>query len=314
MKRNYYSLLFIDKERRSLSPNISRQDFDSQIEAFLGCCDFLRRSLAFWDPDGEYTMLTNDASFVKSRLPLISAIDIPFEVQVPEGIEFQAAHRKIDAFRFLSGIQDEYSILLDADVVCIGPPPVNLLSCISRGLPTYYDITAAIYPEYGRERLAEEKSLVGGRQSIGIWAGGEYLGGPGTFFTELCTRIDRFETSYFKQAPLLHHQGDEMLTSIAIEEMLLEGRQVIEIGRFGAIGRYWSIETRHIQVPLESHSGNFLVHLPADKVFLAAQSEPEGFWERYREHARMKSTPPRQSSYERILARLRAVAGKIRNL
>ena len=82
--------------------------------------------------------------------------------------------------------------------------------------------------------------------------------------------VEVFKASYFEKAPILHHNGDEFVSTMAIETLKRDGWRVDDGGTLGVIGRYWSSQCLHHQRPF-THYADFcsLLHLPADKGFLA---------------------------------------------
>jgi len=49
----------------------------------------------------------------------------------------------------------------------------------------------------------------------------------------------------------------------------MQTKYICNVGTFGGIGRYWSVQTLHVQNPWKSYVNDFLLHLPADKKFIA---------------------------------------------
>lgn len=266
----FYTLLYLDFENQSLSYNGINGVFENQIDTFIKCCETLNNSLKFFI-QYELIVLTNNKAYIEQSLNMFKCIEIQFSLELPKDIRFFAAHHKIDVFRYLSNSNDlEYSILLDSDVLCINKMPLNLINCIKDNIPTYYDITEQVYPAYSRETIITNKEfLITGKSSIGIWAGGEFIGGDNKFFKLLSDEIGLMQNSYFANYKQFHHQGDETLVSTAIEK-IMQHKYICNIGLFGGIGRFWSVKTRHFQKTWKSYEDKFLVHLPADKKFLAS--------------------------------------------
>lgn len=268
----FYSLLFIDLENQSLSINGVTGAFDSQMETFIRCCDALNSSLAFF-ANLELIVLTNNKSYIENKSRKFKCIEIEFAFKVPKDIKFFAAHYKIDVYKYFSQLSDsDYSFLIDSDVLCINKMPLNLLNCIKKNIPTYYDITEQVYPAYGREIIIKDKEfMMSGNTSIGLWAGGEFIGGDNKFFKLLYNEIISDQEKYLDNYNQFHHIGMEPLVSVALER-IMQQIYVCNVGLFGAIGRFWSVKTRHIQNPWGSYVDKFLIHLPADKNFIASGS------------------------------------------
>ena len=101
---------------------------------------------------------------------------------------------------------------------------------------------------------------------MGAWVGGEFIGGSADFFQSLYEVIMTFADRYFERIDKVFHQGDEMLTSIAIEEMRLSNKFIlIDGGSVGTIYRYYSFYEKR---PIDYYKSWFY-HLLCDKSFLA---------------------------------------------
>jgi hypothetical protein len=288
----FYTLLYIDTENQSLSRNFRSGTFDGQMKTFIRCCEALNKSLISFT-NYELIVLTNNKAYIENVSKELRCVEIEFDFEVPKGIRFFASHHKIDVFKYLAGLSDsDYSFLLDSDVLCINKMPLNLINCINNNIPVYYDITEQSYPAYGRETMIKDKEvLMSNILSTGIWAGGEFIGGDNEFFKLLHDEIGLIRENYLANYRSLHHQGDEALTSAAIETIMRK-KYVCNAGLFGGIGRYWGVPTLHVQNHWKSYLNNFLLHLPADKDFIAAIGSIDGRLsktckKRFRHNARM---------------------------
>lgn len=268
----FYTLLYIDTENQSLSVNGISGTFDQQMKTFIKCCETLNESLLFFT-NYQLTVLTNNKAYIECISTNLTCIEIAFDFKVPKDTGFTAAHRKIDAYKYLAQSGDsDYSFLIDSDVLCLSKMPLNLINCISNNIPVYYDITEQVYPAYSREKIIKDKEvLMSNQSSTGIWAGGEFIGGDNKFFKLLHDEIEILQENYFNNYKDLHHQGDEALVSPAIEK-IMHNQYICNVGSFGGIGRFWSVPTLHVQSHWKSYTNNFLLHLPADKDFIAGIS------------------------------------------
>lgn len=190
---------------------------------------------------------------------------IPFTLEVPKGIRFYSAHFKIDALRwFATRPSDEYSILVDNDVVAIAPLPGRFLEAAGAGMPVNYILPHEMPPGGGAQvhgicPEVDEASFA--------WAGGELIGGTAGFYKRLVEKIDCVLPAYFRALgqKQLFHTGDEMPVSIAWHLLGQEGVRPVEAYSAGLLYRYWgNAETRPLR-----HYGVSLMHLPYDKLFLA---------------------------------------------
>jgi hypothetical protein len=284
----FYTILYIrNKDTKS---NMA-ENGSVTIFGYINCCKILSDSLKKFG--WNLIVLSNEPDIITEQEPCLTVCNVNFELDIPENIKFFSAHHKIDVFRHLSLYGDTYSILLDSDVVCINSMPENMGLIIKNGMPMYYDITDQCYPAYGRRKIMDDKTAVMGFESIGNWAGGEFIGGSNQFFAGIYQCCISYWNTYIAKTGLLHHQGDEMLTSCSIEKYFLEGNRIFNVGSIGGIGRYWSIKTLHIGKPFEALLDNFLLHLPADKDFLAKYKYNDGNnflkdYQRYKENKNKK--------------------------
>jgi hypothetical protein len=268
----FYTMLYIDNENKSLSLNGITGTFDQQMKTFIRCCETLNKSLIFFS-NLELLVLTNNKSYIENISKDLKCIEIAFDLKIPSDINFYSAHHKIDAFKYLSQNNEQnYFFLIDSDIICINKMPLNLINCIENNIPVYYDITEQWYPAFGRETIVKDKEVLMSKNfSTGIWAGGEFIGGDNNFFKLLFNEIEIVWENYLLNYRNIHHQGDEALISTALEN-IMQTQYICNAGLYGGIGRYWSVKTLHIQNHWKSYVNNFLVHLPADKNFLAIQS------------------------------------------
>jgi hypothetical protein len=286
----FYTLLHLQQNEKSLH-NGSASSFREQIELYIACIKTLDKSLK--RAGSSLSVITNHADYVSEIFDgyQIDIITIPFSLNVPSGISFYSAHFKIDVYKYFSSLDSNYVALVDNDIFCLNAEPPHLKGLIELGIPMYYDVTDQIVPSESREVLLRDKQKVSGDNVIGIWAGGEFMAGPPSFFRLLHDEINAISESYFKHQSTLFHKSDETLTSIAIERLLIRGLNIIDAGGLDIIGRYWSPKPNHVQRSFDAYHDHFLVHLPSDKKFLKAIGDREfdkksfiGKYKRYLAH------------------------------
>ena len=268
-----YGLLHVREGERS-AMNVRVRGIDRQIDLYLRNAVGLARSLR---RNGvQFTLVTNLPEEIAARAARLEADTVPdiaaiaFSVAVPSGISFYSAHHKLDLLRHLASLPaDGHVGVVDLDVVALRPPPPALREAIAARTPIVYDITAQVVPAYGRESVLGDLEGVLGHPSEGRWYGGELLAGPPEFFSDLCAHLPRLYDSYLANRGRIRHQGDEAVVSAGIELLRRQGRVVKEAGELRLVARYWSVPTLHDQAPLAEAGGAFLLHLPADKKYLA---------------------------------------------
>ena len=232
-----------------------------------------------------------------SAPPALAVQEIEFPLEIPSGIPFYSAHHKIDLYRHLGSLPEgQYLGIVDLDVIALGEPPPALAQVIERGTPLAYDITQQVEPAYGRDTVARDLEMLAGFPTDGCWLGGELLAGRPSFFRALHEEIGRFYEVYVREWPRLHHQGSETLTSAAVARLRRRGLEIADAGSLGIITRFWSIPPRHPQPRFGHLPRPFLLHLPADKQFLATlrpeeQVDAERFLVAYRRYLRRRAVP-----------------------
>lgn len=284
-----YGLLHLDGGE-SLAPNTSIRDFHQQVELFAN--DALAFAQSLRAKGIGFTLLTNDLETIRESLhdtgdPLMIR-EIEFTTDVPSGSLFFSSHFKYDAFRYLSE-QDSYGVLCDIDMVCVNAVPRSFTNNVNDGIPMFYDISDQVIPAYGEDVIIRDLECISGVRSEGRWSGGEFIAGPPEFFSSLVREIEVLFGRYVANIETLHHVGDEMTTSAALERMRKRGVYIADAGTLGIVGRFWNTDVLHPQKPLEYFAQCFLLHLPADKWFLARLAARDmgdwsGFMRQYSAH------------------------------
>lgn len=270
-----FGLLHIAPGQKS-AMNLSVNSFHDQLLTYTNNARVLSRSLELSGLG--FTLLTNDKTTIESIVnesagaPL-EIVDIPFSTVVPSGTRFYSAHFKLDAFRHLASLPKGYHALCDLDMICINEIPCALRNIIKQEIPLYYDISDQVHSVFGQEVIIRDLSIMGSLESEGRWSGGEFIAGPPGFFCKLIDEIDTIYANYLANIDSLHHTSDEAFTSAALERLRRNGLYISEAGSLGVIGRYWNTHVLHPQRPYQYFQDLFLLHLPADKKFLASLAQ-----------------------------------------
>jgi len=285
----FFTLIHIEKEEQSIHNNGFLKSFDDQIDLYFSCAKQLHLSLK--SAGLELVVLTNDKEFL-NRLKNgydIQIIQLDFSLIVPSGVKFFSAHFKIEIYNYLASLGDKYIGLIDCDIVCVNAIPQCFKNIIASQIPLYYDITDQITPAYSAKRIIADKGKLSKTKSIGLWAGGEFLAGPPSFFAKLYKEILDIRQIYFRNFSSFCHQGSEMLTSAAIENMLMKSDvRIIDAGSLSIIGRFWSHLPVHVQKRVDAYGKHFLFHIPSDKNFIKNLSKYDlkgvAFFNNYKRH------------------------------
>lgn len=264
MNVKFFTLLYIADSIETQRLSGKEVKGEERILIYLKNCHSLNYSLKLNNLQ-PLIVLTNRKFYLESlkdKYKLsFEIMEISFDLPVPPNIGFYSAHFKIDAYRFLATLRDTYSFLLDNDVICTQNMPNNLKELIEQNYAVYYS-----FPIYRVEKhninimKYIEPAIVSGE-----WSGGEFIGGNALFYNQLYNEISGFANRYFKRIDEMFHQGDEMLTSIALEKMRLNGYKIVEGGCVNLIYRYYSIyEDKEL-----NYYHSWMNHLICDKKFLA---------------------------------------------
>ena len=252
--------------------NIKVNSFDDQIEVYIKNALTLSKSLKLQGIS--FTLLTNDKVHINKILNNINEFlvveEITFSTVVPTGSRFYSAHFKLDVFKYFSTLESkEYVGICDLDMICINQLPQSLENCINDKIPCFYDITDQVINAYGANTIINDIELLTGVRSEGRWAGGELILGDSSFFKKLSNTIDDIYINYINNIKTLHHVGDEAFTSAALEILRKSGTYIADIGQLNIVGRHWNCYVEHDKRAFSYYSNCFLLHLPADKRFLA---------------------------------------------
>jgi hypothetical protein len=232
-------------------------------------------------------------TWLSERLSVLKLIDLKaveynFSLDVPRGISFYSAHFKLDLLgAFGRGVFGDLVALVDVDTLLLDEITVP------DGLAVY-DISDQVFPAYGQELIRQELERIAGRPLANPrWYGGEFLMGRQSDFARLMEFVRLCWPRYIQQYSSLHHQGDEMPLSAAINLYAEAGSAVCDFGARGSVARWWSGMTRHRQETFSAISGASLLHLPADKAFLGSLTDQEvtdryALIEKYRASIRLK--------------------------
>lgn len=277
MEKKFYTLLYIDKnEIRNLSKTglgrASDLSFKERLKIFIGCAAVLDKSLQI-NKAGFLEVLTNDIKTFNNLQTefgySIKAKEIAFTLNVPQGIKFYSAHFKIDAFKYLGTLDNnQISFLLDNDIICTSgiPKIINNIENADYTNGKHFPVLIYEMPRYGGDKMLADKKRIDDGQIHGLWAGGEFIAATASFYTDLYNEIMNIKEKYWSVCNELFHQGDEMLTSIALENLFYKSKYpLLNAGSQGLIKRYWSIfdANPYYQAP------SWFVHLPYDKGMLA---------------------------------------------
>jgi len=204
----------------------------------------------------------------KQRPPVL--VQIHSDLVIPDGTAFYSAHHKLDALRaasqLLSNEADRF-VLLDTDVVALNGLTLAQKELLNSSDLVVYDISDQVFPAYGQDVIARDLNRIANAVlNNARWFGGEFIAGSRSALRKLVHQCDECLPRYFSALPELHHKGDEMFVSAALNILREKTKLKIVIQNpFKLISRHWS---RFSAPPLTEHAKHAFVHCPGSKMAL----------------------------------------------
>jgi hypothetical protein len=268
MKIHFYGLLHIADN--DININFKPKTNDEKVKIYIKNSELLAKSL--YEDNIDYTLLTNNKKELnrihKSSILKIKEID--FKTSIIKGSHFYPCYYRIDVFNFLSKQKNQFSFLIDLDIVLIRSVITKIRKLANKKNVLVNDITNLILPAYGFKRINFEFSLLKRKKWKKKWYGADFLAGPDIFFKDLHKFIKPLYKKFQENFEELKNQGDELFMSSAIEEIIETKKfKIIDARSKKIIGRYWSVPRKHRQESFEEIFRNNMVHFLADKKFLA---------------------------------------------
>jgi hypothetical protein len=284
---DYYGLLYIDR-KRNRDANLT-WSLSDPIATYVGCASLLASSArACGMPFVLFTNAPDEVERIVAQngYQRFATTALDFSRDVPPVRKFYSAHFKLDVMKALaSGRYGERVCLIDVDTVFLRAMPQSIADSAAAAFVAY-DVSSGPNPQHFDPDIRRDLELVGG---IGIenprWYGGELLAATSDRLRLLVDEIERCWPRYVANVGALHHIGDEMPVSAALNRLEIAGMQVVDAGRLGAIARWWPVRTAYPQPAFEDLQDRVILHLPGDKRFLASQAvagfDRQAFLEKY---------------------------------
>lgn len=286
-----YALMYVRDRGKSVHANLPTRH--EALDVYLRCAAAC--SASFQAQQAKLVVVTNAVNRLcdrAARLGIGEGLDLRehvFSLQVPQDLRFYEAHYKLDLFdAFGRGDFGVHPTLVDLDTVLLRPLR------LPKGLGLY-DIHEQVVSAYGEAKVRDDLERLSGAPIGDIhWYGGEFISGSSHVFRELSASIKRVWPKYLDVNKSLHHIGDEMLLNAALPMLVRSGLRIDDFGNSGDIARWWSARTLSKQRALMQVKSAALLHLPADKPFLAGWAEGsdpwQNFFSHYRAYARRRIT------------------------
>ena len=271
---HFLGLLFINHTEEHWV-NIKDNSADP-LDIYLGCAALCASSAAAsWH---RFSLVTNERTIVIRRLQNAGFSNVPvisfdFRWEIPKSIPFYSAHFKLELIEAIAAARfGDLVCLIDIDTVFISP--LRNALCYLGGCLMAYDISDQIFPHFGFDRVQKDLEYVAAlRLDDPRWYGGEFLMGNAASFGQLSELIAACWERYTRNIGSFHHTGDEMIVSAALNLAVQKGIQVVDVGPLKGIARWWSSRTGFRQSTFDKVQTSSILHLPADKEFLASQAK-----------------------------------------
>lgn len=265
----FYGLLYVSSKDQN--PNLRLNNKKNSFQVYLKNAENLYLSLK--KKGLKFKIITNNKKKIKKNLNFkIEVQEIKFNTYVPKDINFYSAHYKIDVYRYFS-LKKGYHALIDLDMLAINSVPNIFKFYLKNKINLLFNLNS----NYKKKNKIHNKKILNSlkicnrlENNTAEWYGGEFVVGNHKFFNYIYKTIKTLYKNYLANYKRLHHQGDEMLLNSSIQ-VLKHNRnfKFKDISNNKIITRYWSINTISKQRPLSFHLKHFLIHLPADKIFLS---------------------------------------------
>lgn len=260
------TLLWIDENNHSAINNKNKS-----IVSYFRQIDLLAKTLRTVFVS-ELVVFTNNPVLIenwfalnKKNLPKL--VSISASIDVPSGFKFFGAHFKIDAL--LAGVallesNEDRFFLLDTDVIANKRFDAGQLARIAAADLIVYDISEQVFPAYGADKIQRDIELIADKSFVDPkWFGGEFVGGGKLGLTRLIDKAKKLLPLYISSANELHHIGDEMFVTSAINLLMSEGKlRIVNQVPYRMMSRHWS---RHAEHTLSHHMQHSFVHCPGSK-------------------------------------------------
>jgi len=266
----------------------------SPLQIYVACAITCARS--YYAQGYPLTLVTNHANLINQTIESFGLSDDPpleveqfeFSLDVPEGVRFRGAHFQIELFKAAGlGAYGDLVGIVDPDTVAIDrvEVPANLKDRVFA-----LDQTRELVSDIGHARIRDDIQYLSGiRLKEPIWYGAEFKAGTPAAFARFYDEVMQIWPRYLSGPRDYGHHGAETPLTAALAR---EKTRPVDAGASGTIVRWWSARTTFEQMRLSEAARYSILHLPADKEFMAARAnmpfERESFLKAYRSHVKRK--------------------------
>jgi hypothetical protein len=276
-KLTFYTLLHCSEKNKTNSFILSDLDYIERIKVYLACCKLLNDSLE--QIAGQHlVILTNNGKLLKTINPGLDYKELTFEMDMPEGGAWYSAHFKLECFKYFASLsENEYSILLDSDEICINKMPEPLTYFVETGIPLlsgYYSFFGQNQiNNYNDKKILLEESF--NFEKCGYWWGGfGFYGGLPSFFNDFFAVCQTLLASYKIVYNKIKHHSDDLIVSCAWEWWFFNGKpSIYDVSDLGIVSTVWPFNFQLAWRPISFYKNHFLLHMPADKTWMAGYED-----------------------------------------
>ena len=290
----FYTLMLFDHKNKSSGYNGLSFSYKENIQIYVNQCLLLNLSLKHFGYS--LKIVTNDISFLinlsNGQLGDSDLLYLQLSDSIPLESNFYLSFHKFELIKYLASKNvDHYVIIVDSDIICLSPLPLNMINIINKGILTYYDISDQHIPAFGLKKVVNDVMLIDQNSDLGIWSGGEYFGADINGLKLVCSLYEQYISIYFKNYNYFNQKSDENIFSLSIQLLIGKMIPIYDVSKIFVINRFWSVKTLHVSDLWLKSKTSSLLHLPADKSFLSSyyfkyksNYSPEHFLSKYEKY------------------------------
>ncbi|MDC2976325.1 hypothetical protein OAY13_00700 [Candidatus Pelagibacter sp.] len=269
-KINFYGLIHYKKNENN-NLNFNSSSDNEKISIYLKNAALISQQLKKFDIN--FILITNNKKYINSLLKKmdikITLLEIKFKTFVNKNTHFYSCHFRVDIFRYFSKLKNSYSILIDLDTVLINKiSKKQILKLYDYGLVN--NITDNVIPAYGEKKILKNLKILDPKIEKIFWYGGDFFGGNQNFYKILYSISKSYQKKFNNNLKYLKNQTDELFISLSIIKIKkLNLYKIKNANSNKFFSRYWSSSTLHKQKHFKYYFNYKLLHLPADKIFIA---------------------------------------------
>ncbi len=253
------------------SPNTRRtgsamqRSYVRQTLALARSLDSLGKRLRVFT-NNRRSLLDMTSSESRSATAPYAIEEVYFPSDIPPTIRFFASHQRLYLYSIFAQ-EAHYNCWLDTDVVANHAKRslIEVLEKNPRVDGWVYDISDHVFPAYGTIRVQHDlRCELGVQHPFPRWYGGEFIIGNARLFSYLHEECFRTLGKYLEVSDRLHHIGDEILVSAALNNNY-QNLILADAGASGLVVRQWTSKTLHVKKPPSVLKDSLFWHLPTAK-------------------------------------------------